>query len=219
MTILILFALFLTALVVDYFVQLRQARIQPVAQVKPVALQSYILPDGVFSAPGHVWSILMPSGRMRMGIDPLVARMLGKIDQVTTPEKGNAIQAGQPLFKVVQGEKSITIPSPVSGIIEEVNPLVMENGEVVKRDVHKAWTVAVKPQSVTESLKQMKLGEEARHWISTEMNRLRDFFALRSAQPELALAMQDGGMPVEGIMQTMDQETWKQFEQEFLSTK
>ena len=219
MTILILFALVLAALLVDYIVQIRQFKIQPIPAAKPVALQKNFLPDGIFSSRGHVWGMLMPSGQINLGVNPLVAQMVGKIDQVIVPNRGKTIAAGQSLFEVVQGDRRLQIQSPVSGVVEEINPLVLANAETIKRDVHKAWTVSLKPPTVTDALKAMFIGEEARQWIANEMKRLRDFFALRSAQPELALVMQDGGMPAEGILQTMDQTTWRQFEDEFLNVQ
>jgi glycine cleavage system H protein len=216
MTILILLALVLAALVVDYFIQIKQTSVQTVTHAKPASINDYMLPEGVFAASSHVWSILMPSGRLKMGIDPLITRALGKIDQVFLPEKGKAIQAGQALLEVVQGDKRIRIASPVSGVVEEVNPLVAENANTVKKNVQTAWTVSVKPHSLSSAMSSMKLGEEARQWLSNEMQRLRDFLAGRSMNPELAMVMQDGGTPAEGVLESMDKETWQQFEAEFL---
>ena len=218
MTILILFALVLAALGVDYFVQIRQTKLQTVAKAKPVSIQDYLLPEGVFAAPGHVWSVLLPSGRLKMGIYPLITRALGKIDQVFLPEKGKVVQAGQALLEVVQGEKRVRIASPVTGVVEEVNPLVAEHADTVKKSVQTGWTVSVKPQSLSAAMATMKLGEEARQWLSAEMQRLRDFLAGRTMNAELAMLMQDGGTPAEGVLESMDQATWQQFETEFLKT-
>lgn len=216
MTILILLALVLAALVIDYFIQIKQTSAQTVAYAKPVSINDYQLPEGVFAASSHIWSILMPSGRLKMGIDPIITRALGKIDQVFLPEKGKTIQAGQALLEVVQGDKRIRIASPVSGVVEEVNPLIAENANAVKKNVQTAWTVSIKPQSLSAAMSSMKLGEEARQWLSNEMQRLRDFLAGRSMNPELAMVMQDGGTLAEGVLESMDKETWQQFEAEFL---
>jgi hypothetical protein len=75
------------------------------------------------------------------------------------------------------------------------------------------WAYTVAPARVSD-LRTLYLGDDTRAWLKQEMGKLRDFFA-RAAAPAPAF-MQDGGLPAAGLMNNLNPEQCKQFEDEFL---
>ena len=70
------------------------------------------------------------------------------------------------------------------------------------------------------NLKKLRIAEEARDWLQEEAERFQDFFAARPLQQTaLGTVMQDGGQPTGGVLEWMDDETWRRFNDEFLRTR
>jgi glycine cleavage system H lipoate-binding protein len=231
MTVLLIIALVLMSLLIDYFVQRRQygLAIKTIAQmpgdplplesdVKFAGLDEYFLPQGVFASSGHLWSLLMPSGKLRMGIDPLVAKMIGRIDQVIAPAKGQRIYKGDSLLKIKQGRRVMQFNSLIDGTIEEVNLKILEKpGSLNAGHPTNDWAVSIKPSGLSQAVKSMFVGDEARSWMQAELNRMREFLSGAAMQPAFAPTLPDGGLPAEGVLQQMDDNVWEAFQKEFLT--
>lgn len=220
MTVLLLLALALAFILADYLVQLRQARSYMPAAVaahRPVYNSiEELLPHGVFAAPGHLWSSLLPNGEIRLGVSRLMLSALHNIDAITLPRPGEQVNKGQPILSLHLGNRVLSLRAPMSGTITAVNDTLQNNPLGLYRDFNQAWALSLQPENLSESVKGMHIGEEARQWLQAEMARLRDFFALSAPQPALALAMQDGGLPAAGALQTLDDASWSKFVEEFL---
>ena len=75
------------------------------------------------------------------------------------------------------------------------------------------WAYTITPES-TNDLRSFYLGDDTRVWLRNEVGRLRDFFAhLTTPAPAF---LQDGGLPVSGIMDNLNPDQCKKFENEFL---
>lgn len=220
MTVLLLLALGLAFIVADYFVQLRQAKsfVPASVTVRSPIFRSIeeLLPRGVFAAPGQIWSSLLADGRVRLGVNRLMLGALNGVQSVALPSSGQSVRKGEPIFTLKMGSRQLTFRAPMDGTITAVNGDLMENPQALYGDVSKAWAVTVQPRNLSDSLRSMRVGEEAIQWLRSEAARLRDFFALNTLQP--AMAMQDGGLPAAGALQSLDDESWNKFVKEFVDT-
>jgi hypothetical protein len=79
------------------------------------------------------------------------------------------------------------------------------------------WAYTIQPDK-TSQLLSLLLGEETHRWIQAEFARLRDVLASVDGAKGLApVLLQDGGVPVAGLIRLAPEEVWTRFENEFLT--
>jgi glycine cleavage system H lipoate-binding protein len=176
------------------------------------------LPQGVFFAPSHTWLSLLPSGRAWLGLDDFVTRLLQRPRISLLRQPGTRVARGEPLFRVEDGGHQLTVRSPIDATLLAVNPEIPRRGSLPRpAPFCEGWAYEIRPDR-PEDLKALLLGEEAGAWMQAEFRRLRDLLA--GGGPALSpAALQDGGPPVAGAMQHVDQQTWDRFEHDFLEVK
>lgn len=191
--------LFLAADAIVLAVRRSKARASEAAAEAPVALPApRPMPGGMFVHPSHVWLTLEPQGLVRVGLDELARRLLGRIETVRFQAPGTRVAAGQPLFTVQVGALSVPIPSPVTGLVEASQ--VPTEGAMPRPE---AWMVALRPERLGEEIRPLRLAEDAGRWLASEFRRLSEVLhGLRLAPA--AATMPDGGEPVEGLLGVLD---------------
>ncbi len=221
MTVLFVVATILVFLTIDFFV--RRARERRETQTAP-ALHGAMrqtnpvrIPEGIFFAPSHTWMNIIPSGKVYLGIDDFITRLLEKPQISFLTKAGEKVRKGDPIMLLKEDGRELVIHAPVEGEILEVNDALPGKPEIMKTSLFTdGWAYLFKPKRPSE-LKDMLLGEETRQWISEEFRRLRDVFAGVNQHGEMVPALlQDGGPPVAGIMKQMPESVWNRFEREFL---
>jgi glycine cleavage system H protein len=231
MVALLIIVTILMFLTMDYFVQraeLRRASRTPAvipAAIKPQPVPVWAssllgaLPRGVFVGSGHSWAQLEPSGSLRLGADMLPLTALGDVHAVELTPAGTEVRRGTPVATLRNGKRSIVLMAPMDGVIEEVNAELASDPSLVRTDPFgRGWFYRLAPQRLAAALKDMFVGEEAVSWLHRELRRLRDFLASVPARQELAGAtLQDGGLPVQGIGELLDEETWARLQEAFFT--
>jgi glycine cleavage system H protein len=183
--------------------------------LSPAMIQA---PAGLFVDAGHTWLSLDESGRSRIGIDAFARRVIGQMDRVDLPQTGKSVTRGEPLFAVTQGTRSAEFLAPVDGTVVAVNEAVGREPGLVKADpYHRGWICVLNPSNLAEDIKELMVGAESEGWFAKEIERFREFFTVRSVQ-HLALGsvMQDGGEVTEGVLELLDDDSWRQFSHDFL---
>ena len=216
MTVLFVVATIVLFLGLDWLIQRRKKTPElAVAAPEPAPVR---LPAGVFFSPSHTWVNLFPSGRAWLGVDDFVTRLLEKPTVAFLKPVGAAVEKGEPLFRLQEGEHSLTVRSPFKGrVLAQNDAIARREGALARAAFFDGWIYELRPERGAD-LKALHLGDETRSWMQTEFGRLRDLFA--GATPELQPAMlQDGGPPVAGAMKHVSPETWKKFEDEFLAVR
>lgn len=175
------------------------------------------IPEGVFFAKSHTWLNLFPSGRVRLGVDDFVGSVLNNPEVSFMRTVGEQVDKGDPLLVLSDGNRQLTVRSPISGEIVSLNPELEKNPRVMRETLFSnGWAYTIRPMH-PEELRTLMLGEESRTWMGREFHRLRDLLAGAGSQGALAPAhLQDGGAPVTGVLRQLDASAWKKFEDEFL---
>lgn len=209
---------------VDSIIQWRRARNEAVPaldQVGDYLFQDLNVPAGVYLDGGHTWVELEPEGDVHVGVDRFAESVLGRIDAVELPEVGREVRRGERLFSLVQGDRVAEFTAPVDGVVRSVDRLLARHPQSVKADPYSAgWICRLAPKNLSRNLKKLRIAEEARDWLKEEAERFQDFFAARPLeQTALGAVMQDGGQPTGGVLEWMDDETWRRFNDEFLRTR
>lgn len=186
----------------------------PLASLHP---RQFALPAGIFFHPSHTWLGLLPSGQVKVGLDDFLRRLLGRIDAVALPRVGAVLARGGPLAGLKQGGRALGLRSPVDGTVAAANPLWEGDPHRASRDPYgEGWMVKVVPTNLAHNLQGLKIGEPAVWWLQEEVRRFRDFAARFIApDPELGPRLADGGLPLEGVLERLDDATWSRFERGF----
>ena len=221
MTVLFVITTILVFLAIDAFVRRSREKKRSLAVPFVQRYQAHTtpvrIPEGVFFARSHTWLNMFPSGKVHVGIDDFVTRLLEKPQITLLSKMGDRVAKGDPLLLLKEDGRELTVHAPMDGEILAVNEDLPLKPELMKNLLFTdGWAYSMKPERPSE-LKDMLLGEETRMWIAEEFRRLRDVFAGMSQHGELVPALlQDGGPPVAGAMKQMPVSVWNRFEREFL---
>lgn len=207
----------------DSVVQWARAKKEAGAQAPEQAVPAYAFEDvaapaGVFLDPGHTWVHLTHSGLAHIGLDKFVQKLVGRIDGVELPNAGDEVHRGDKLFAIRQGERTASFQSPVDGVVTTVDETLARHPEAIGADPYAmGWICSIKPKNLAANLKSLRIAEEAKSWLASEVERFQEFFAARPLElTALGQVLQDGGQPTGGVLELMDDETWNLFSEEFL---
>jgi glycine cleavage system H protein len=182
------------------------------------AFEGMSAPAGVYLDEGHTWVQVSPLGRADVGVDSFAQRLIGRVEAVDLPEVGRAVRRGDFLFALRQGDRRAAFAAPVDGVVSAVDKELAWRPELVEADPYKDGRVcSINPKNLARNLRLMRVAEEGRDWLKEEVRRFHEFFAARPLQDTpLGRVLQDGGQPTGGVLELLDDATWKEFNELFL---
>jgi glycine cleavage system H lipoate-binding protein len=214
---------FIVALIIDALVRrARKGNVEPAKVYAAVAERRMPgFPAGYFFTPEHVWVNLRASGKVQVGIDELIGRLIGKADRIEMKKAGDKVRKGEILASVVQGDKTIHVVSPIEGTVEQYNYELEDHPEEFSENPYtRGWFYLINPTNLSSNLRDFSVADQTKSWWSHEINRLREFVQLHLPQPALAgLTYQDGGLPLDGLVSHFDRQAVQDFETQFLGYK
>ena len=137
----------------------------------------FSIPGGVFIAKNHTWVSMNQEGIAKVGIDDFAKKLIGKVSALELPNLGMNVKAGQPLFTIKQGNKTITFNSPVSGKVSQINTLLKEN--IAALDVtpyERNWVCALDAENLDSEIKVMSIGKSAVSFFQEDIEKFRTLF-------------------------------------------
>jgi len=213
MVVLLVVLTVLGCIAVDLVLRRREkAAAEALAAREPSALLPSLttqeLPGGLFVHSGHTWAKLDSSGTVQVGLDGFAQGILGKVDRFELPPDGATLRQGEPAFAALQSGKRIEFVSPVDGVVCAVNGQINADPEEARKEPYgKGWAFLLRPSNLSRDLKKLRIGAEATAWLEREARSFTEFLSLHRAVPvEVGATLQDGGIHVEGIMESMDGE-------------
>jgi glycine cleavage system H protein len=91
----------------------------------------------------HEW-IRLDGGAAKIGITDYAQKQLGDVVYLELPQVGRALKKGE-VFGTIESVKAVSeLYSPVDGEVADVNSALVQNPEVVNKDPHGSWMIAVK---------------------------------------------------------------------------
>lgn len=213
MTVLLALATLAAFLAADFFLQrARRTRAARAAASVP-AVPAGALPARVRLLSNHTWVRPEADGTILLGIDDFLARALGAVERIVLPEPGSVVGPARPQFAFAAAGRQLPVASPLTGRTLEVNRELLRSPGLAAQDPYqRGWLVRIAPADPAEvSAHEV---EKPGVWLREQWAELRDFAARR--RPDTAAALlQDGGMPVEGILQQFDAAAWEEFAARF----
>jgi glycine cleavage system H protein len=109
------------------------------------------LPDGIFFAKSHTWLNLFPSGKVRLGVDDFVGRLLDKPQVEYLKSAGASVKKGEPLFALSEGGRTLTVRAPMNGRIISQNDQLAKNPGLLKENLFsEGWAYTIQPERSEE---------------------------------------------------------------------
>lgn len=206
-------------LAADYFL-LRPRRHEeefegiPLPGLEPLSAAATHLPAGVFLQPTFTWSRIQPDGHLLMGIHPLLFGLVGAPYQIELLPSGERVEKGAPLARIKKGNRTLTVRAPVAGRIAEVNRAI--TGETDWEGPGGGWLYRLAIEHAVAEVPTWMMAGEAREWTRQQYHRLREHLMTLAVGPEMVRTMADGGEVPAGILATLDEAAWTEFEHTFL---
>ena len=158
--------------------------------------------DVVFH-PSHSWA--RREHDVVVGADDLAQAALGPVEAVELPDEGRAVRAGDPLFHLKRGDRSLEMRAPLTGTVVGVNPALRSHPELINKDpFNRGWAVRVRSDTPRAAWPQLLDGHRARSWFQADVDRLVGLIAPTSGPTLLA----DGGPLVGHLHEHIDDDAW-----------
>jgi glycine cleavage system H protein len=178
------------------------------------------LPQGIYFSKNHTWAFMEKSGVAKVGLNDFLASITGKVNIELRKTPGDQVEKGEIVAEIQQGNKQLMITSPLTGKVIKINDIIKEQPSLINSSTYASgWLFGVKPTHWKAETTTFLLGESASRWTLNELNRFKDFLAVtkihKNAEPEL-LTLQEGGELSNHVLEDLDIEIWKKFQQCFL---
>jgi CheY-like chemotaxis protein len=136
----------------------------------------FSIPGGVFIYKNHTWVNMNQEGIAKVGIDDFAKKLVGKVTSLELPNLGMNVKAGQPLFTIKQGNRSVTFSSPVSGKVSQINTLLKENIDALDvTPYERNWVCAIDAENLDNEIKEMHIGKTAVSFFQDDIEKFKTF--------------------------------------------
>jgi glycine cleavage system H protein len=167
---------------------------------------------GVYFSAGHNWLQSREGGTLRVGLDDLAQHALARINEVTLPEPGQLVRAGEVAAVIRCGKRRAAIPAPVTGRVVAINRRVQASPARIHNDPYAGgWLYAVQPDDAAYA--RLPYGTDSKAWFSSEAIRLAQFF-----EHQLGLAAADGGELIAPGPSLLTESQWNEMTERFLQS-
>jgi glycine cleavage system H protein len=225
MTVILVLITFVAFLVIDHFYSKRHV-VQPILaeaaakstgevvrapRLQPSLVAGFQVPENVRYHPGHTWALSESPNLVRVGLDDFAAHLLGKIESVALPQRGQWIRQGQKVWSFLKDGKKVDMVSPIEGSVTDINEAVVRDPELARRDPYgEGWMVTVQAPDAKTNFRNLLGGALARSWMEEASVRLQ------RRMPQLAGALaQDGGVAADDLSAAVPDGEFEQITHEF----
>src|ERR1022692_513346 len=130
MVVLLVLFTFISFLLIDYF-RSRNSVVQPALQLstakqdsavprlQPALVGGFAVPENLRYHPGHTWALSESPSLVRVGMDDFASKLVGKVDRMTLPQRGQWIRQGQKIATFFRDGASVDMVSPIEGSIPD----------------------------------------------------------------------------------------------------
>lgn len=175
------------------------------------------VPAGLFLHPTFTWGRLETDGRVTVGIHPLLLGLVGTPLRLDRRAAGDVVSKGLPFIRLGSGDKELTVRSPVSGRIAEVNSRFSGDwGWPSVDEPNGHWLYRIEPEAIGDDIRHWMVSTDATAWTRRQLDQLRWHLERYAQRPDIGLVMADGGdLPV-GVLSQLDERAWRVVQKTFL---
>lgn len=166
-----------------------------------------------FYYPAHAW-VKYSGERTRVGLDDFAQRVLGGASEVSMVVKaGDVVTQGTPLLTVLANGHTTGLPSPVSGKVLRINPLLSGDPSLLNEDCYgRGWLCVMEPANAYQEAKELVSPEAASQWMQKESDRL-----MGTLTSSGGASLSDGGALLPNFSQNLTESEWGRIARLFFS--
>jgi len=217
MTVMLVLVTFATFLLIDHFYS-RKKVVQPVMaaakrepQLKPGIVGGFQVPENLRYHPGHTWALSESPSLVRVGMDDFASKLIGKVERIVLPQRGQWIRQGQKIATIFRDGASVDMVSPIEGSIADVNDTVSNDPALARKDPYgEGWLVTVQSPDARTNFRNLLGGALARWWTEESAGRLQ-----RKMPMMLGALAQDGGVAIDSLTDQIPDKEWSTVAKEF----
>lgn len=176
----------------------------------------FAIPGGVFISENHTWVSMDQTGISRIGIDDFAKKLIGKINSVELPNLGMEVKAGQPLFTIKQGNRSVTFNSPISGKVSKINTILQSNVDALDvTPYERNWICALDAENLDEEINEMKIGKAAVTFFQEDIEKFKSLMNdIMKSEKENGEYIEEGQLYI-GQIEKLNDTNWNKVTAEF----
>ena len=222
MTVILVLLTFVAFLVIDHFYSKKHLKVPVLAQaparsevraprLQPNIVAGFRVPDFLRYHPGHTWALSESPNLVRVGMDDFASKLLGKVEKITLPQRGQWVRQGQKLITVERNGAKIDMVSPIEGSVSDINEALARDPQLARQDPYgNGWLIAVQAPDAKTSFRNLLGGALARGWMEEASARLQ------RSMPQFAGALaQDGGVAVDDLLGAVPDEKFAEIARQF----
>src|ERR1035441_7164052 len=182
MTVILVLFTFATFLLIDHFHSKKQVIVQPAmivaaksekkAPAVPGLVGGFNVPENLRYHPGHTWALSESPSLVRVGMDDFASKLIGKVDRMTLPQRGEWIRQGQKIATIFRDGAAVDMVSPIEGSIADVNDRVVQDPKLAQKDPYgEGWLVTVQSPDAKTNFRNLIGGRSEEH--TSELQSLR----------------------------------------------
>lgn len=168
---------------------------------------------------GHTWAMVEENAHVRIGIDDLGQKLLGRIQEISLPEPGGLLSQDRCI--AVKGRGTVvSFLTPVEGYVIKTNEKLLKEPSLINLAPYgSGWCVLLQPTRLAKNLQQLLYGTTALNWFDDETVRLYGLFIeeFDMVQPDVGVTWQDGGVLNFELLDKMRPERIKVLLEQFFS--
>ena len=219
MTVILMLAMFVTFLAIDYLRKGKEVETTEAAEeaipasprLQPKYVAGFELAENRSYHLGHTWALQESPTLVRVGLDDFGARLAGKVDAIVLPKRGQWLRQGQKFATLLRAGQQVDLVSPVEGEVTGINDALLSNTAAANTDPYgQGWFVSVLSPDLKVSMRNLLNGSLARKWMAAAAEQLQ------MRLPAMAGAVaQDGGLAVHDITPQIPHVKWEEITREF----
>jgi glycine cleavage system H protein len=225
MVFILVLAVFVTFLAIDYFRNKRA--VKAILQTAPYAsagvhkaqtiVAGFEIPAHLRFHQGHAWALGESPNLVRAGIDDFAAKLIGAAEEVNLPQRGQWIRQGQKVWSFRVNGQLVEMVSPIEGTVNDINDEVVRHPETLTADPYgNSWLMTVESPDAKTNYRNLLSGTMARNLIADSARKLAAYLPASSGNltgsPALA---QDGGKAHGEISKQLPADKYVEITKEF----
>jgi len=219
MTVILVLFTFAGFLLIDYFRSRKQSAVRPVMQagretlprLLPSIVGGFQVPENLRYHPGHTWALSESPNLVRVGVDDFATKLMGKIERIALPQRGQWVRQGQKLLSFFRDGQAVEMVSPIEGTVAEINEVAVRDPEAARKDPYgEGWLLTVQSPDAKTNFRNLLGGALARWWTEESATRLQ-----RRWPMALGALAQDGGVAMDNLTAQIPDNDWALVAKEF----